>query len=118
MKRLILIAAIASAAIASTATAAAKTATVEQLEILSFECGVNSAYYSAQITVQNISGKQIDYPRAYIQFEPEGRNKFIDDVGITPRQLSPGALGSAKLISQNDDGRNYKCRLLQIQYKD
>ena len=116
MKTVTLIILVALSGLAQAASQ--RNATVDEMEVVSFRCGQNSAYYSAKLTVKNISNKPIDYARVYIRFEPEGREPFVDDEALRPHPIQPGMLASTTFISDDDDGRTYSCKLEAIQIKE
>ena len=87
----------------------------KRLEVVSFQCGQNSAYYSASITVRNLTASEVSFPNVFVEFTPKGGSPFTDSVNISPRHLPPNAMGDATLISRDEDGRRYGCNLLRIQ---
>lgn len=90
----------------------------KQLEVVSFTCGPNSAYYSADITVRNLTASPVMFPKVFVEFTPKSGASFTDSVGLQPSTLPGGALATATLISHDADGKRYGCAILRIQDKD
>lgn len=87
-------------------------------EIVTFNCGQNSAYYSAEITIRNIGTTAIEFPRVFVKFDRGGSPAYSDDAPISPRPLPPGATGTAKVIAQDSDGVAYQCSIMALQNGD
>jgi hypothetical protein len=108
----------ATGAVSEASPDAITPANVRRLQVMSLQCAQNSAYYSAAITVRNITGTEVSFPKAFIQFTPKGGTPFVDSVGLQPSHLPGNAMADAELISRDADGKRYTCSLLRIQDVD